>query len=72
LRLQIRKHAARRVEPDFRQVGDDTIIGSTAWADENGRRQERFQVITVRNGKIVDLQGCASLRAAQRFARRPR
>jgi hypothetical protein len=33
---------------------------------------ERFQVITVRDGKIVDLQGCASLRAAERFARRPR
>jgi hypothetical protein len=72
LRLQTRKRGPRRGQPEFTQVADDTIIGSTVWAAEDGRRVERFQVITVRDGKIVDLQGCASLRAAERFARRPR
>jgi hypothetical protein len=28
-----------------------------------------FQVLTVRDGRIVDMQGCASRRAALRYAR---
>jgi hypothetical protein len=48
------------------------IIGSTQWLGANGHRQERFQVLTVRAGKIVDMQGCASRRQAERFARRKR
>jgi hypothetical protein len=29
-----------------------------------------FEVLTLRDGKIVDMQGCASKREAERFARR--
>jgi len=57
------------VQPEFVQVGDDRIIGSTQWSGADGRRQERFQVLTIREGKIVDLQSCTSRRQAERFAR---
>ena len=57
------------IQPEFEQVGD-RIIGSTQWLDREGRRQERFQVLTLRDGKIVDMQGCSSRREAERFARR--
>jgi len=57
------------VQPEFTRVGDDRIIGSTAWVGEDGARRERFQVLTVRDGKIVDMQGCATRRQAERFAR---
>jgi hypothetical protein len=53
-------------------VGDDRIIGSTVWLDEQGTRIERYQVLTVRDGKIVDLQGCETRRQAERFAARRR
>jgi hypothetical protein len=53
------------VQPEFTLIGDDKIIGSTHWADE-----ERFQVLTIRDGKIVDMQGCRTRREAERFARR--
>jgi hypothetical protein len=74
LSFQIRKRGDRRLEvrPEFSQVGDDVIIGSSHWLGADGRRQERFQVLTLRNGKIVDLQGCATRRQAERFARRRR
>ena len=61
-----------QVQPEYKQVTDDMIIGSTQWTDAGGRRQERYQVLTVRDGKIIDLQGCASRREAERFARRRR
>jgi len=72
LTLQIKKQGAHRVEvrPDFVMVGDDKIIGSTKWLGADGRRHERFQVVTIRDGKIADLQGCSSRREAERFARR--
>jgi ketosteroid isomerase-like protein len=72
LRFQIQKQGARRieVEPEFEQVGADTVIASTRWLNTDGRRQERFQVITLRDGKIDDMQGCASRREAESFARR--
>lgn len=57
------------MQPEFTVVGDK-IIGSTAWTDTDGRRVERFQVLTIRDGKIVDMQGCKSRREAERFARR--
>jgi len=71
LAFQIKKRGARRIEvqPEFTQVGDE-IIGSTQWLGAGGRRQERFQVLTLRDGKIVDMQDCASRREAERFARR--
>jgi len=58
------------VQPEFTQVGDDTLIASTIWRDDRGEDIERFQVVTFRDGKIVDLQGCSSRREAERFARR--
>lgn len=69
--FQIRKRGEHRVEvqPEFTQVGDNVIIGSTAWLRADGRRRERFQVITLRDGKIADLQGCRSRREAVRVAR---
>ncbi len=72
--FQIRKRGDSRVEvrPEFTQVDDDVIIGSTQWLDADGRRQERYQVLTLRNGKIVDLQGCTTRRHAERFACRRR
>jgi ketosteroid isomerase-like protein len=72
LKFQIKKGGDRRIEiqPEFTQVGDDKIIGSTQWLGADGRRHERFQVLTLRDGKIVDMQGCASRREAERFARR--
>lgn len=71
MRFQIGKRGRRvEVQPEFAQVRADRIIGSTAWLGGDGRRQERFQVLTVREGKIVDIQGCASRGAAERFARR--
>jgi hypothetical protein len=72
LRFQIQKRGGRRLEvqPEFVRVGDATIIGSTQWLGADGRRQERFQVITLREGKIADMQGCSSRREAERYARR--
>jgi hypothetical protein len=58
------------VRPEFTQMGDDRIIGSTAWTDADGAEQERYQVLTLRDGRIVDIQGCRSRREAERFARR--
>ena len=70
--FQIKKRGERRIEvqPEFLQVGDNKIIGSTQWLGADGIRQERYQVLTLRDGKIIDMQGCASRRAAERFARR--
>lgn len=69
--LQIRKRGEHRIEvqPEFTQVGDNVIIGSAAWLRADGRRQERFQVLTLRDGKIADMQGCRSRREAERLAR---
>jgi len=69
LKFQIKKRGEQRIEiqPEFSQVGDK-LIGSTQWLGDDGRRHERFQVLTVRDGKIVDMQGCASRREAERFA----
>lgn len=71
LKFQIQKGAEGRIEvqPEFTQVGDK-IIGSIHWVGADGGRRERFQVLTLRDGKIVDMQGCASRREAERFARR--
>lgn len=72
MRFQIGKRGGRTpsIEPEFTVVGDDRIIGSTVWRDEDGKRIERFQVLTIRDGKIVDMQGCETRRQAERFARR--
>jgi hypothetical protein len=74
LTFQIRKRGDRRVEvqPEFTQLDANTIIGSTRWLDSEKGKQERYQVLTLRDGKIVDMQGCATRREAERFARRRR
>ena len=71
LQFQIAKRGERRIEvqPEFMQVGDK-IIASTQWLAADGRRHERFQVLTIRNDKIADMQGCASRREAEQFAHR--
>ena len=60
----------RRLTGEFTQVGEDKIIGSGEWMGTDGRRQVRYQVLTFRDGKIVDMQGCSSRREADRIARR--
>jgi hypothetical protein len=58
----------------FTPVGEDKLIGSADLTDEDGKvRDSNPVVITFRDGKIVDVQGCSSLHEAERFAhRRPR
>jgi hypothetical protein len=48
----------------------DKIIASSLWGAPGDPRQERFMVLTCRNGKIVDMQGFTSRRDAERFAKR--
>lgn len=70
--FQIEKRSGRSpsVRREFTTIGDDRVIGSTVWLGEDGDRIERYQVLTIRGGKIVDLQGCETRRQAERFARR--
>ena len=72
MKFQIVKRGEPRVEvqPEFTRVGDNKIIGSTQWMGADGIRHESYQVLTIRGGKIIDMQGCASRREAERFARR--
>ena len=58
------------MRPKFASVDDDTIIGSSEWNDAQGRRHERYQVLTIRDGQIADMQVCGSWRQAKRFAKR--
>jgi ketosteroid isomerase-like protein len=48
---------------ELRESGDRIMVGAT-WRKEDGREGERaerfFQVLTMRGGKIVDIQGCKS------------
>ena len=71
MQFQRRKRGAGQVPiaPEFVQVGDK-IIASAPWPEPGDRLAERFMVLTVRDGKIVDMQGCASRREAKRFANR--
>jgi hypothetical protein len=71
LRFQINKRGGRspQVQPEFTQFGDK-IIGSTIWRDDDGADVERYQVLTIRDGKISDLQGCRTRTEAERFAKR--
>ena len=46
---------------------------AVAWTMEDGPSETAgrfFHVLTVRNGRIVDIHGCASRRAAMRYAHR--
>jgi hypothetical protein len=72
LRFQIEKRGGQRltVRPEFTHVGEHRIIGSSEWTGAEGRREVRYQVLTIENDQIVDMQGCGTLRDAERFARR--
>jgi hypothetical protein len=74
LASRISQRVGRRLRPrtEFRHAGADTIIGTTVLLDDQGRRHERYGVLTLRGGRIVDMQGCRSRRQAERFARRAR
>jgi hypothetical protein len=53
------------------QIGEDKVIGSARWTGDDGVPTEsKPVVITFRNGKIRDMQECASRREAERFAGR--
>ena len=54
--------------PEFERVGEDRIIGSAIRLGDEP--QERYVVLTIRDGKIADMQGCRTRREAERFARR--
>lgn len=57
------------MQPEFQKVGDDRVIGSAMRLGDEP--QERYVVLTIRDGKIADMQGCRSRREAERFAQRP-
>jgi hypothetical protein len=53
------------------QVGESQVIGSAQLIDGEGQpRVSNPVVITFRDGKIRDMQGCASQREAEQFAHR--
>ena len=70
--FQFKKLAAQRIElpAEFTRAGDDRVITRTEWMDSDGFWDERYTVLTFRGGKIIDMQGCATRRQAERFARR--
>jgi ketosteroid isomerase-like protein len=77
LKLQVDKGQARPGVKEFAleqvaQVGDCLVVGGR-WTMADGSREVagRFsQVLRVRGGLIVDIQGCTSRRAAMAYARR--
>jgi hypothetical protein len=72
LEFQIEHEPRRRVDiqPELVMFGENKVIGTTRWTDSEGADIERYQVLTLRDGKIVDIQGCRSRHEAERFARR--
>jgi hypothetical protein len=71
LEFQIQEHGPGRFlfEPTFTEIGEK-LVGTTAWTDAQGTRHERHAVLTIRDGKIADMQVCGSWRQAKRFANR--
>jgi ketosteroid isomerase-like protein len=77
LKLQVDKGQARPGVKEFAleqvaQVGDCVVVGGR-WTMADGSREVagRFsQVLRVRGGLIVEIQGCTSRRAAMTYARR--
>jgi ketosteroid isomerase-like protein len=54
------------------QVGECVVVAGT-WTMTDGSRGDTgrfYQVLRVRDGRIVDIQGCSSRRAAMAYARR--
>jgi ketosteroid isomerase-like protein len=55
----------------FVAAGDDTVVGTGHLTSQEGMPWESNPVvITFRDGKIADMQDCATRREAERFARR--
>ena len=46
------------------------MLATARWVDREGKPREFFQVVTVENGRIVDIQDCRDERTARRFAER--
>ncbi len=71
MQFQLNKRGRRppQITAEFTQVGDK-VIASAPWGPPGDRRQDRFMVFTFSQGKIVDMQGFASRREAERFANR--
>ena len=75
-KLQVTKGRQRPGASAFRleqveQIGDRLVVGGR-WTMEDGTSEEAgrfFEVLTVRAGRIVDIQGCRSHAAAIRYAR---
>jgi len=52
-------------------VGGDKIIGTAQLTDEDGTLRDSNPVVfTFGDGKIMDMQGCATRSEAEQFARR--
>ena len=71
MQFQRAKRGARqgRINAEFVQVGDK-IIGSAPWGSPDEPQRDGFMVLTIRDDKIVDMQGFTSRRDAERFANR--
>ena len=71
MQFQLHKRGTHQggIVPEFVQMGDK-ILASAPWSEPGDRYHERFMVFTVRDGKIIDMQGFASHREAERFAAR--
>jgi hypothetical protein len=65
--LNKRPEHSLQIDPTLTELGDK-ILASALWGSPGDRRVERFMVFTIRDGKIIDMQGFTSQRAAQRFA----
>ena len=69
LKFGIKKQGGGRIaQPEFTRIGPDRIVGSALWLGDEPR--ERYEVLTIRDGKIIDMQECRSKGEAERFARR--
>jgi ketosteroid isomerase-like protein len=76
-RLQMVKGQARPSTKQFalqkvEQVGQRLVIGGRWTMDDDSQEESGrfYQVLTVRDGRIVDIQGCTSRRSAMRYAQR--
>jgi hypothetical protein len=56
-------------EPELSQLEENKLICSARWVDGE-RMYKSYEVLTILDGKIVDMQSCKSRREAERFARR--
>ena len=63
-----RRGGRRIAQPEFTKVGADRVVASALLLGDEPR--EHYSVLTIRGGKIVDMQGCTSKGEAERLARR--